>query len=79
MQVNVIGKEFVSGTSKKTGKDFASNVAYVRYRKNGVEGEYVDSLWLDPNEYPMSIIELGKSYVAEYDSRGWLVAFYPVK
>ena len=79
MQVKVVGKEYLCGTSKKTGKPFSSNVAYVSYKKNGVNGEYVESIWLNPDEYPVDGIQIGGMYNAEYDSSGWLMAFYPVK
>ena len=50
MKVTVMGKEYVSGTSKKTGKDFAANVVHVTHKKNGVEGGVnpkfcVNSIW----------------------------------
>ena len=38
MRVHVLGKQFVSGKSKKTGKDFAANVVDVCFQRNGVEG-----------------------------------------
>ena len=44
MKVTVIGKEYASGTSKKTGKDFAATVVHVSHKKNGVDGTAVDSI-----------------------------------
>ena len=75
MKATVIGKEFVSGYSKKTGRDFASNVVYVTHKKNGIEGQAVDSIWLDPDSYPIKDIQLGKLYDIDRDSRGFIVDF----
>lgn len=75
MKVNVIGKEFVSGTSRKTQKDFAANVVHVSYKKNGVEGNAVDSIWLDPTSYPLAGIQVGKMYDLDRDGRGFVCGF----
>lgn len=75
MKVNVIGKEFVSGTSRKTQKDFAANVVHVSYKKNGVEGNAVDSIWLDPASYPLAGIQVGKLYDLDRDGRGFVCSF----
>lgn len=79
MKVTVIGKEFVSGTSKKTQKDFASNVVHVSHKKNGVEGLAVDSVWLDPQSYPLNEITVGKVYDIDRDSRGFVCGFEQVR
>ena len=42
MKVTVIGKERISGVSRKTGKPFDSCVAHVAYKKNGVDGMTVN-------------------------------------
>ena len=75
MKVVVIGKEYVSGTSRKTGKPFEANVAHVAFKKMGVEGQTVDSIWLDPNTYPLNGIQIGKTYDVDRDSRGFLLSF----
>ena len=75
MKVVVIGKEYVSGTSKKTGKPFEANLAYVSYKKMGVEGQAVEAIFLDPNTYPLGAIQVGKTYNVDRDSRGFLVSF----
>jgi len=75
MKVNVVGKKFVSGTSKKTGKEFAANVAYVAHKKNGVEGMAVDTVWLDPVTYPLAGIQVGKTYDLDRDGRGFIIDF----
>lgn len=75
MKVVVIGKEYVSGTSRKNGKPFEANVAHVSFKKMGVEGQSVDSIWLNPNDYPLSSIQVGKTYEVDRDSRGFLLSF----
>ena len=58
----VMGKEYASGTSKKTGKPFAATVVHVAFKKNKVEGQAVDSVWLDPVSYPVESIQIGKTF-----------------
>ena len=75
MKVTVLGKEYASGTSKKTGKDFAATVVHVSHKKNGVDGLSVDSIWLDLVSYPLSDIIIGKIYDADRDDRGYILGF----
>lgn len=75
MKVTVVGKEYVSGTSKKTGKPFEANVVHVTFKKMHCEGSSVDSIWLDPNTYPLSGIQVGKTYDVDRDQRGFLLSF----
>jgi len=79
MKVTVIGKEHVSGTSKKTGKAFDVNVAHVAYKKSGVEGQTVESVWLDPSFIAMAHIEVGKVYDLDRDNRGFVCGFEHAK
>mgnify|MGYP000855905866 CR=1 FL=1 len=79
MKVTVTGKEYVSGTTKKTGKDFAANVVHVTHKKNGVEGYATDAIWLDPKSYPLADIQVGKVYDVDRDSRGFIVDFELVR
>lgn len=79
MKVVVIGKEYVCGTSKKSGKEFSSNVVHVSHKKMGVTGQAVDSIWLDPVSYPLDSIEVGKAYEVDRDGRGFLIDFTPVR
>ena len=75
MRDHVLGKQFVSGKSKKTGKDFAANVVDVCFQRNGVEGYATDRIWLDPKEYPLDSIVLDKDYNVDYDFRGYILGF----
>lgn len=75
MKVVVIGKEYISGTSKKSGKPFEANLVHVSYKKNGVEGQAVEGIFLDPNTYPLSGIQVGKTYDVDRDSHGYPISF----
>lgn len=79
MKVTVIGKEYVAGKSKRTGKEFSANVVHVAHNKNGVEGQAVDTIWLDPMQYPLSGIAVGKPYEVDRDGRGFIIDFAPVR
>jgi len=75
MKATVIGKEYVKGVAKKTGNPFEANVVHITYKKNKVEGQSCESVWLDPNNYPLSGIQVGKVYDIDRDSRGFIVDF----
>lgn len=75
MKVTIVGKEHVSGTGRKSGKAFDNTIAHVTYKKNGVEGQNVESIWLDAKTYPASDIQIGKVYNVDRDSRGYVCAF----
>lgn len=74
MKVTVVGKEHKEGISKKTGNPYNSNLVHVTYPISGVEGQMVDTVWLDAVSYPLRSIEIGADY--NYESfRGRVVAF----
>ena len=75
MKVTVIGKEHIQGKSRNTGREFDSNVIHVAYAKNGVEGQTVESIWLNPVNFPLKAIELGGAYIVDRDSRGFILDF----
>ena len=77
MKVTVVGKQNMTGTSRKTGKPFDSNVVHVTMEQNGVEGKAVQTIWLDPATYPLAGIRVGAAYTVDHDSRGYLLAFTP--
>lgn len=77
MKVFVLGKEHISGTSRKTGKAFDSNIVHVSYTKNGVEGHTVESIWLDPKSFPLKDIVVGENYSVDRDQRGFVCGFEP--
>jgi hypothetical protein len=63
MKVNVIGKNHISGTSKKTGKPFDLNVVHITCKKNGVDGLAAENIMLDPKTYPIEGIQVVKPYL----------------
>jgi len=75
MKVRVVGKEFASGTSRKTGKAFASTIAHIVFPKTRCEGQAVESIWLNPEDYPVEKIVVGKDYNLDRDSRGFVIGF----
>ena len=75
MKVMVLGKEHMSGTSKKTGKAYDANVVHVSYKRSGVEGQTVESVWLDPSFIALAHIDIGKEYNLDRDGRGYVVGF----
>ena len=79
MKVTVVGKEFVSGTSRKTGRPFALNLIHLTHKKNGVDGLVVESIWLDPDSFPLGSIAVGGVYDLDRDNRGQILDFAPVK
>lgn len=75
MKVTVVGKEHASGTSKKTGKPFSNTVVHVNFKKNRVDGQAVDTVWLDDVSYPLESIQVGKIYEVDRDGRGFVIGF----
>ena len=75
MKIKVIGKAHLQGTSKKSGKDY--NFVQVHYNApaRGVIGEAAQTLMLDPAFYPVDAITVGATYDAQFDNRGYVVAF----
>jgi len=75
MKVTVIGKDHISGTSKKTGKPYDLNVVHITSKRNGVDGLAADQIMLDPKTYPLEGIQLGKAYNLDRDGRGFVCGF----
>lgn len=79
MKVTVIGKEHVSGTSKKTGKPFSATVVHTSYKRNRVDGLAVEAVWLDDVTYPVESVKVGSVYDLDRDSRGFVCGFEPAR
>lgn len=75
MIVTLLGKEHVSGISRKTGKEFDSNVVHVAFKKKGLEGSATEIIWLNPEHYPINSLQLGKNYNLDRDKRGYVCGF----
>lgn len=78
MKVQVMGITHLTGTSKKTGRLYDNTVVHVAYARNGVNGMAVETLWLNPSEYPADTITVGATYDLDRDYRGFAVGFTPV-
>ena len=75
MKVCVIGKEHAEGTSKKTGNPYSNTVVHVSHKKNRVEGQAVEAIWLDAKTFPLDAIQVGKTYDMDRDNRGYVIDF----
>lgn len=75
MKVTVVGKEHMSGTSKKSGKEYSNTIAHITYKKNGLDGLAADTVWLDDKTYPLASIQVGKTYDLDRDGRGFVIGF----
>lgn len=75
MKVVINGKAHLQGMSKKTGKPY--NFIQVHYNgpARGVEGLASLTLMLNPDEYPLETIRVGRTYDVEFDNRGYPVTF----
>lgn len=79
MRIKVYGKAHLEGVAKKTGNSYNFNQVHYLGKARGVEGLAAQTLALDPIDYPISRIEVNREYDVEFDNRGYVVAFDPVK
>ena len=78
MKIKVYGKAHREGTNKKTGKPYNFNQVHYLGKAQDVEGQTAETLFLDPFEYPLEQIQVGKEYNVEFNQRGYVVGFTPV-
>lgn len=79
MKIKVCGKAHLEGVAKKTGRSYNFNRIHYLGKARGVIGEAALTLALDPDTYPLDLIEVGKEYNVDFDNRGYVFAFSPVK
>lgn len=79
MRIKVYGKAHREGVAKKTGNPYNFNQVHYLGKARGVEGLAAQTLALDPIDYPISRIEVNREYDVEFDNRGYVVSFDPVK
>lgn len=79
MRIKVYGKAHLEGVAKKTGNPYNFNQVHYLGKARGVEGLAAQTLALDPKDYPLGSIEVGREYDVEFDNRGYLVSMIPVK
>ena len=77
MKVVVIGKEHRQGKAKRSGNEYNANIVHFLVRARGLEGHRGDSAWLDPDIFPLDEIEVGGTYVIDFNGRGFVQDFYP--
>lgn len=79
MRIKVYGKAHLEGIAKKTGNPYNFNQVHFLGKARGVEGLAAQTLALDPFDYPIDCIEVNREYDVEFDNRGYVVGFSPVK
>lgn len=79
MRIKVYGKSHLEGVAKKTGNPYNFNQVHYLGKARNVEGLAAQTLALDPFDYPIDHIEVGREYDVEFDNRGYVVGFVPVK
>ena len=79
MRIKVYGKAHLEGIAKKTGNPYNFNQVHFLGKARGVEGLAAQTLALDPGYYPIDRIEVDRDYNVEFDNRGYVVDFSPVK
>ena len=79
MRIKVYGKSHLEGVAKKTGNPYNFNQVHYLGKARNVEGLAAQTLALDPFDYPIDRIEVGREYDVEFDNRGYVVAFAPAK
>ena len=75
MRIKVYGKSHLEGIAKKTGNPYNFNQVHYLGKARNVEGQAALTLALDPREYPIDRIEVGKEYDVEFDQRGYVIGF----
>ena len=79
MRIKVYGKAHLEGVAKKTGNPYNFNQVHFLGKARGVEGLAAQTLALDPFDYPIDRIDVNREYDVEFDNRGYVVGFSPVK
>ena len=75
MRIKVYGKSHLEGIAKKTGNPYNFNQVHYLGKARNVEGQAALTLALDPHDYPIDRIEVGKEYDVEFDQRGYVIGF----
>ena len=79
MRIKVYGKVHLEGVAKKTGNPYNFNQVHYLGKARNVIGQAAMTLALDPIDYPIDTIEVGKEYNVEFDNRGYVVDFAPIR
>ena len=79
MKVVVIGKSHQDGTSKRTGNQYNFNTIYFNAPARGVDGLAAKNANIDGSFMRYEDIRVNSTYNLEFDERGFVLAFEPVK
>ena len=79
MIIKVIGKSHMEGTSKKSGNAYNFTVVHFNAKARGVDGFAAKSANIDGSFARFEDIVVGGTYNLEFDERGYVLAFEPVK
>ena len=79
MKIKVLGKAHREGVAKKSGNPYNFNEIHYLGKSFGVEGQAAQTATLDAFAYPYDSIVVGMEYNMEFDRRGFVVEFSPVK
>lgn len=79
MKIKVLGKAHLEGVSKKTGNAYNFNQIHYLGKARGVEGQAALTATLDAVAYPIGSIVVGSEYNLEFDGRGGVIEFAPVR
>ncbi len=78
MKIKVIGKQHMTGTSKRTGQPYNFVAIHYNAPDRGVEGLAAKQINLDPTIYPFAQVVVGAEYEVDFNERGYCVDFRPV-
>ena len=79
MKIQVIGKSHQEGKSQKSGRDYNFHTVYFNAPARGVEGLASKNANIDGAFVRYQDIAVGGMYNLEFDERGYVMAFEPVK
>lgn len=79
MKIEVIGKQHLNGTSRKTGKPYDFTVVHFNITQFGVEGLSACTLNIGNELIAYNDIHLGVEYIIEFDFHGRVVKVSPAK
>lgn len=79
MKITIHGKAHLEGVSKKSGKEYSFNQIHYLAPARGVEGVAAKTLNLDPVNFPLANIIVGREYEIQFDDTGYPVVFQPIQ
>ena len=74
MKITIHGKAHLEGTNKN-GQPYNCNAVHYLAPARGVEGLAAKTLYLDPVNFPIGNIIVGREYELQFDDRRYPVVF----